>query len=449
MKRLLTIITFLAFASCAAEGSACSADLKGSCTVSEVIAYALSHNPRIASAKKDTELGAYGIDAAKAERLPKINLGGGMTRYDLPTPVSPITGSPLAGVAFPEFDRVIYDIGASFTIPMYRGGRLDRGVEIAGLRKTIAEDMLRAYSQELVFNLTSVCFKILQLEKLLAANDETVRQLEAHKKNVELFLQAGTAPRLDLLKTETELAHARQSVILVKNGLDSAYDLLKTLMGTDDLSVSFSLVPENFPELSGINEKKSLETAFSKRPDYAGLLRRKKAAEEMLQVAEGARLPSVNLQGEYTDRSGSSVYFRPNWYLSLRFLFPVFDGGSIRTEIGRMKTEAGKVRDEERELRSRITREVRDALREIGNARERVAVTEAALVSATENVRVERLKYDAGSGTSTEVIDAEAALLRAETDHQQALYDRHIAGALLQKAIGEDTHENIYTGALP
>ncbi len=253
MKSLFPIIVFFVFGISAAVSPVYASDTKGSYTLSEVIAYALSHNPRIASAKKDTELGAYGIDAAKAERMPKINLGGGITRYDLPTPVSPITGSPLAGVAFPEFDRVIYDIGASFTIPLYRGGRLDRGVEIAGMRKTIAEDMLRAYSQELVFNLTSVFFKILQLEELLASNGETVRQLEAHKKNVEFFLQAGTAPRLDLLKTETELAHARQSVILVKNGLDSAYDLLKTLMGMDDLSVSFSLVPENFPEITGAN----------------------------------------------------------------------------------------------------------------------------------------------------------------------------------------------------
>ncbi len=64
-------------------------------------------------------------------------------------------------------------------------------------------------------------------------------------------------------------------------------------------------------------------------------------------------------------------------------------------------------------------------------------MAEKAIESAREAVRVERLKFDAGSGTTTEVIDAQTALLRADSDYYQALYDREIALASLRKAMGE------------
>ncbi len=54
---------------------------------------------------------------------------------------------------------------------------------------------------------------------------------------------------------------------------------------------------------------------------------------------------------------------------------------------------------------------------------------------------MEKLKYNTGAGTSTDVIDAQTVLLRAETDHYQALFDREIAFAYLKKAIGEDEYE--------
>ena len=39
------------------------------------------------------------------------------------------------------------------------------------------------------------------------------------------------------------------------------------------------------------------------------------------------------------------------------------------------------------------------------------------------------------------MIDAQTALLRAETDYYQALYDKAIARALLRKAAGEELQE--------
>ena len=96
-------------------------------------------------------------------------------------------------------------------------------------------------------------------------------------------------------------------------------------------------------------------------------------------------------------------------------------GGLISSEIDKERTELHKAIEEERSLRLSITRDIRDAHLSIANALERIEVTGKAIESARENLRVEVLKYDTGAGTSTDVIDARTAMLRAEADYTTRL----------------------------
>lgn len=125
----------------------------------------------------------------------------------------------------------------------------------------------------------------------------------------------------------------------------------------------------------------------------------------------------------------------------MRLSVPIFDGGLIRSEISKEKKEMEKVREEERALRLDIIREIKDSYLNIENAGERIGVSQKAVEEAKENLRIEVLRYETGSGTSTDVIDSQTMLLRAETDYLQAIYDKNIAIASLRRAISEDIYE--------
>lgn len=420
------------------SGAAYSAERVAVYTLPEAIDLALRNNPKIASASKDAEIGADEVDAARAQKQLKVGLTGGTTRYNQPMAVTPISGSPFQGVPFPEFDRQIYDVGVSFSLPLYKGGQLDRGVSVAGSKKTAAEHLLEWNRQELVYNITSVYYKILQLEKLREAREETVRQLEAHRRDAELFLRAGTVPRLDLIRADAELSLARHAVLLAINSAEDARDTLLTLMGIDDPEIRVSVIHGDYVDRKEAVPSEYVEKALSGRPDFRALWERQRASEEAVRVAEGKKLPFVNLAGEYTERSGSGFDFQDNWYIALRLSMPLFDGGIIRTEVNRLKKESEKAKEEVREAKNRIVREVKEAVRNIENAADRIKVCEAAMKSAEENLRVERLKYGSGTGRSTDVIDSGALLLRSQTDYYQALYDRAGAWALLRKVTGDD-----------
>jgi outer membrane protein len=409
-------------------------------TLSEAVAFALQNNPKVRISAKDIEVETYGIDAAQAERMPRIDFGSGASRYRYPSPLTPpvISGPFGAGLDIPEYSRNIYEAGGSLRLPIFKGGRLYRAVVVAELKKAIAQDNYVTSKQDLVYNLTSVFYKIAELEKLLVTTDGNVKQLEAHKRDVDLLFKTGAVAYLDLLKTDVQLAYAIEQRIAVKNNLESTYELLKSLMGMDDMERRIAIVYHETTSLLPPSLEESLAKAFDQRPEYKAVTKKKKIFEERVKIAQGKWLPDVYVAGEYGGRAGDSLAFKENWFFGARLSIPVFDGGLISAEVNRERTELQKVLEEERSLKLTITREVRDAYLNIANARERTEVAKKTIESAKENVRIERLKYQTGAGTNTDYLDAQTDLLRTEADYFRAYFDEEIARASLRKATGEE-----------
>lgn len=412
-------------------------------SLSEIIEFALRNNPGLASSAKDVEIDSDGVSLAQAGKMPRIDFSSGASRFRYATPLTPISGAPSSGTGFPQFDNTIYDAGLSFVLPLYRGGRLDHEIEIAEIKKSISEDRLQMNRQDLVYNLTGIYYKILQLERLLTANEEAVRQLGAHNKNVELFLKAGTVPRVELLKTEAELAHARQAVLLISNNLESARELLKALMGVKDMGRSITLTADTYHSDKYPLIGEGLNKAFVQRPDYKAALKKIKVAETRIKYIEGKRLPALNFSGEYIDKSGENINFKENWSIMLRLNLPIFDGGTIKSEADREKKRAEKAQEEERSLRNNIVYEVKNSYMNIENAVARIEVAGKAIEAAKETLRVEQLRYETGAGISADIIDAQTTLLRAETDYCQALFDKEMAIASFKRAIGENMYAEV------
>jgi outer membrane protein len=408
--------------------------------LNSAIQFALAHNPSLKSIKSSIDSEKFNIDAAKSERMPRIDFTTGVTRYKYPTALTPMVIEPpfqSLESNLPKFEETVYDGAASFRISLFRGGRILRNIRIAEMRKSLAEDTYASASQDLAFNVTSVYYKILQLKKLHASQESSVAQLAAHKVKAEQFYQAGTAARLDVLRADTELARGKDSRLVTGNALASTLELFKSLLGIDDLKteVVVTETPADSPDLP--LEDDSPNAALAHRIDYRALEKKIWIAQERIRAASSKRMGELTGAGEYSKRAGNPMEFKENWYIGLRYSLPVFDGGFISSEVNRERVELSRLREDEKALRMAISREVKDALLAVEAAAERMSVTTTAISSAQEAARIERLKYETGAGTSTDVLDAQTALIRAETDSYQAAYDRMVGYAQLKKAMGE------------
>lgn len=403
----------------------------------QVIEFALKNEPRLTGLGKDVKATEYAIDAAKGERWPKVDLGAGITRYRYPTAISPIAGSPQTS-SFPDFDNDIYDAGVSLKIPLYRGGRLEKNVDIARITRMVSEGTFRQGKQELVYNLTSTYCKILGLEALLKAREQMVTQLEEHRRVTDQFVKAGRSARVDLMKTDVELAHARQQALAAQNAMTATYALLRTLMGADETYPQFTISGEPLFLKVHSQEAEAVKVALQQRPEYQKAMAQAELQQARLDLTKGKRLPSLDLAGDYTEKAGDSLSFKDNWNIGLRLSYPLFDGGITRAEINKGYIELEHSQEELRAVRLLIVQEVKLAFLGLADAEKRVTVSKEAISAAEENLRVEQLKYEAGDGTTKDVIDAQTAFLRSITDWHQASYDLLTAQAALEKALGSN-----------
>ena len=116
----------------------------------------------------------------------------------------------------------------------------------------------------------------------------------------------------------------------------------------------------------------------------------------------------------------------------------IYSGGLTREKLRQKELELQVLERTREQLVDTVMLEVEDAYLSLGTARSRVAATAKAVEQARENLRLQRLRYSEGVGTSTDVLDAVSLLTTAEQNQLDARYDVTDALALLDFAAGRD-----------
>jgi outer membrane protein len=91
---------------------------------------------------------------------------------------------------------------------------------------------------------------------------------------------------------------------------------------------------------------------------------------------------------------------------------------------------------QERQLKENVVLEVSRATLNFATAKEKLSVADLAVAQASENLRILSDKYRTGLATSTELLDAEVALVSAQTQQSGAQVEAAIARAMLTRAVG-------------
>ena len=117
--------------------------------------------------------------------------------------------------------------------------------------------------------------------------------------------------------------------------------------------------------------------------------------------------------------------------------YPIFDGGRIRSQISEQETKFAAQQQQLRKLALQIRLDVETAIINVNSARDRVFATKKAIEQSEESFRIEQEKYDLGKGSITDVLDAQSAMLEAQSSYYRSLADYNIAVAQLGMATGE------------
>lgn len=316
----------------------------------------------------------------------------------------------------------------------------------AELLEASAGQRLSRSRSDLVFNVSSLYYGQLAQMRLIESLGVSTESLAGQLGRVNALIAGRKAAKVDALRTEVKLADLRQRLLKDENTLAVQRQAMLNLLGGEGPGDGFTLAGPLKPPAAEARDLGTLtESALDRRPDARALRAELEAQGAKVEVARAAYRPTVNLVGALGNRSMANPVQQPrgldtsddNWRVGITFEMPLFDGRTS-ARVGEEKARLGAQQERLLKLQLQIRLEVETAYLSLASALERLSGTRKAIDLASESLRIEQEKYALARGTAQDVLEAEAALLEAQTNEIRALADANTAAAQLALASGEN-----------
>jgi outer membrane protein len=414
-------------------------DVEQPLTLEQAIDVALANNPDIVGRNWEMQAARAQREVATGAAWPSIHAVGGYSRHLDPQRIVPVGVGTLGATS-----RDIVSGDLVLTMPLLTGGQISNRIRAAELLQQAAQHRLSRTREEIVFNVSSLFFSILGQERIVESLEYSRTSLEQHRQRVQELIAGDRAARVDLLRTEVRLANLEQQLVQERNVLAIQRRALASLLGIGSGPTAIAIEGVlSATEADRVRLDDALAKAFVRRDDYLSARREVEAQARQRNAARGGRWPTVFLRGSYGARYGIDADVPAGaddladvGSLGVSVDVPLFEGGAIRARIREETSRLYAAHERLRRLELQIRLEVETALLNMEAAHHRIDVTAKAIEQSEESLRIERQRHELGVGTITDVLDAQAAMLEAQTSHFRALADRETARAQLRLAVG-------------
>ena len=406
-------------------------------TLKDAVQLSLNQNPQVQIANLNIAQSQEDQKLARAGILPQASLQ--VYQQERRLAVAPLFGrASFPGLPFPGHlgPYGVFNGGPNFSVPLFdltlwrRWQASKEGVEASrsqdkGVREQITMLVVSQY-----------------LGSLRASADVTAAQSRVDLAQA-LYDQAadlqknGVGTGIDTLRANVELQNERQRLIEAQTQLQTSIFGLAQLLNVDPKREITLTDQVSFFETPEIAVDRSLESAYTNRPEMKALLHAEREAVFDKQRAGESRYPSVSFDGTWAEQGLSASTAIPDYTYGVSLNVPLFTGGRISADRARADLAIRKVKQQEQDQRNEIALQVRTAIAQLAAARNEVNVANQAVGLANEEVTQARDRFQAGVANNIEVISAQDALARANDNQIVALYRYNQSRADLARATGQ------------
>ena len=322
------------------------------------------------------------------------------------------------------------------SMPIFTGGKLNGTIKQAKAGYLISEQGLQKAYNDMRSTVTNGYFDMLQADNMQKLGREAVDRLADHLKNVEAQYEVGVVAKVDVLRSQVELANAKQSLIKAENAYQIAEANLNKIVG---LPMDTQLKLDNILVYTPYDNDMQycLDYAAKHRPELEQAKQQVEAAKGALRVAISGHMPQVAATASQSwkdsnwpgDENG-------NWGVGVTVSMNIFDSGVTVSKIHGAEADLAKAHETYRDTVDAVNLDVRSNYLNLREAEKRIDTTKLAVSQAEEDYRIAQLRYMNGVGTNTDVLDAQVALTDAKTNYLQAMYDYNTCKTNLETAIG-------------
>lgn len=301
---------------------------------------------------------------------------------------------------------------------------------------------------EVIYNVAAAYYNISKLEAAKNLLAENHKQVEEHLKETKNFENRGVATRNDVLKIQLQLSNVEMTQVDVENNLAVANYNLGIMLGQPEGTKIQIDTTQLFQAktLTGMNEM--IQQALGGRADLKAADWRSKSAEARTRVAKTAYYPVVGLSGNYEVNNPNHRQFplvdkfKNTWDAGIALTWDISSLYTARHGVA----EATEVEKQSRlafeQTSDAVKMEVNQSYLAYKQAVDKINLSRKAVEQAQENYKMYQSRYKNNVASTTDLLDANLALLQSKVNLEGARADAELAYQKLLKSTGTSVYSN-------
>ena len=305
--------------------------------------------------------------------------------------------------------------GVTAIQPVFAGGQIVNGNKLADLALEVSRYQMRQSEDEVALTVERYYWQWISLHEKLRTIEIVESLVGSLYKDVEVAVGAGVTTRNDLLQVQLKKNGVASDRLRVENGLRLSKMVLAQYIGIgeDDFEIDFTLPAEvPSPELYRVSHEEALPTTLS----YKLLEKNVEAARLQQKLKVGQYLPTVGIGAGYMYHDLLDKD-RPFGMVFATVAIPISDwwGGSHAIRKQKLQVKAAEYsRQNANEL---LLVQMRKLWNELEESYKQVKLSEEAIATAEENVRLNTDYYKAGTVTLSDLLDAQSLLQQSRDQY--------------------------------
>lgn len=418
-----------------------------------IIELAFNNNLNIVMSKQDVELALEEVKAARSSVLPNLDLSLNARQIN----------NESANAAADNPERKIN--GRLQLDQMIYSQRAIASIKIAKYYQKAQEYLTEADILAVMFNTFNDYLEILSAKSVLTIEQENLENMEINLEIAKLQVESGALSRTELYRWESEVALAKQSVVVANTKLmefkfklnNRLAFVLEKEFDIEDISVDdkiYKQFREGFMSKQVVTAKDILtvsdflvEEAMQSNPNKKSIVEQINALERQRKQSKGLLYsPDISLQAQTTqvffrDGIGSqeiagSEFIDNTWSVGVGLTYPIFAGSARRTDLRISTIQLDQLNNSRTQLDNDLELAIRSSLLNVVSASTNIDYSKIASENAENNFGLIQLRYGEGDVDITQLIDAQRAALQAKLRYAVSVYDYLRSQLSLQYAVG-------------
>jgi outer membrane protein TolC len=247
---------------------------------------------------------------------------------------------------------------------------------------------------------------------------------------------AGTSPRLDVLRAQVDYQNEQQTLIATTNQLAKDKLSLARVIGLP-LDQQFRLTDQvPYAALDNLDPNASFSQALNARNDLKSSDEAVKSAQATYSAAVATQYPTIDFKGDYGDIGNTLGHSHGSYTATGTISVPVLQiaktRGSEQVAQAQLEQAQARLSDEVQQVNA----DVRDSILDVQAAAKLVEATHSNLDLANEALSEAQQRFHAGVSDNLPVSQAQAQTEQANDQYISALYQHNLAKLSLARALG-------------